>query len=178
MMQRCMILCAPTGADISTKKLNWLSVIFVRESVDGRLFVFEGGAWTCWTIIDEGEQFMSTSNTRKPTHPGVILDEHYIKPLDLNLDELAQRLGMARNTLFKIRTGKASVTPSLALSLAEAFDTTPQLWLNLQQKYDLWVEQNAKPHHRVMQIIHGGKFYAHPQNIALRKNYNLKKSAA
>jgi addiction module HigA family antidote len=74
---------------------------------------------------------------RKPTHPGEILDELYIKPLNLNLQKLADRLGIARNTLFKIRAGKANVTPSIALSLAEAFDTTPQLWLNLQQAYDL-----------------------------------------
>ena len=40
---------------------------------------------------------------RKPTHPGEILDEDYIKPLNLNLQKLAERLGIARNTLFKIR---------------------------------------------------------------------------
>jgi len=83
---------------------------------------------------------------RKPTHPGIILDEHYIKPLNLNLQELADHLGIARNTLFKVRTGKTDITPTLALTLAEAFDTTPQLWLNLQQKYDLWVEENKKIH--------------------------------
>ena len=74
---------------------------------------------------------------RKPTHPGIILDEDYIKPLNLNLQMLADRLSITRNTLFKIRLGKARVTPAIALSLAEAFDTTPQLWLNLQQNYDL-----------------------------------------
>lgn len=83
--------------------------------------------------------------TRKPIHPGTILDEHYIKPLNLNLQELADNLGISRNTLFKIRMGKMSVTPSIAMRLASAFDTTPTLWLNLQQKYDLWVEANEKP---------------------------------
>ncbi len=112
---------------------------------------------------------MNKHHIRKPTHPGTVLDEHYIKPLELNLDELAQRLGIARNTLFKIRTGKASVTPHLALSLAKAFDTTPQLWLNLQQKYDLWMEQNMGVHHRVIQIIKDGMFLPVPQNLALRK---------
>lgn len=93
---------------------------------------------------------------RKPTHPGMILDEHYIKPLGLNLQKLAEYLGVARNTLFKIRAGKADVTPSLALSLADVFDTTPQLWLNLQQKYDLWVEENEKPHKQLSPIIQNG----------------------
>lgn len=72
---------------------------------------------------------------RKPTHPGEILDELYIKPLSLNLQKLADRLGIARNTLFKVRSGELSITPAIALSLSEAFDTTPQLWLNLQQSF-------------------------------------------
>jgi hypothetical protein len=49
--------------------------------------------------------------TRKPNHPGIILDEMYIKPLNLNLQELADTLGISRNTLFKIRTEKSGVTP-------------------------------------------------------------------
>ena len=81
---------------------------------------------------------------RKPIHPGFILDEHYIKPLNLNLQELADNLGISRNTLFKIRSCKGSITPSIAVRLAAAFDTTPNLWLNLQQKYDLWVVKNEK----------------------------------
>jgi antitoxin HigA-1 len=82
---------------------------------------------------------------RKPTHPGIILEEHYIKPLNLNLQELADNIGISRNTLFKIRMCKMGVTPSIAIRLAAAFDTTPNLWLNLQQKYDLWIEENKKP---------------------------------
>lgn len=83
---------------------------------------------------------------RKPNHPGIILDELYIKPLNLNLQELAEHLGLSRNSLFKIRTAKASITPNIAIRLAEAFDTSPNLWLNLQQNYDLWVEGNEKAH--------------------------------
>ena len=112
---------------------------------------------------------MKTQITRKPIHPGIVLDEHYIKPLELNLDELARRLGISRNTLFKVRSGKASINPSLALSLAEAFDTTPQLWLNLQQKYDLWIEQQEGARRSVIQIIKNGLFLPLPQNISLRK---------
>ena len=83
---------------------------------------------------------------RKPNHPGIILDELYIKPLELSLQEVAETLGISRNTLFKIRLAKASVTPAIAIRLAEAFDTTPHLWLNLQQKYDLWIEETEHPH--------------------------------
>ncbi len=82
----------------------------------------------------KSEEFMAKK--RKPSHPGAILDELYVKPLALNLHKLADRLGVARNTLLKIRSGKASITPSIALSLADVFDTTPQLWSNLQTSYD------------------------------------------
>ena len=99
---------------------------------------------------------------RKPTHPGVVLDEHYIKPLRLNLQKLAGRLGIARNTLFKIREGKASVTPSIALSLADAFDTTPQLWLNLQINYDLWVGEHEHVH--IQPILKNGEILQIKQN--------------
>ena len=73
---------------------------------------------------------------RKPTHPGTILEEHYIKPLQLNITKLAEHLSISRNTLFKIRNGLASITVPIALAIAQAFDTTPQFWLNLQQKID------------------------------------------
>jgi addiction module HigA family antidote len=111
---------------------------------------------------------------RKPTHPGKILDEHYIKPLNLNLQKLADRLSIARNTLFKIRAGMASITPSIALSLTEAFDTTPQLWLNLQQKYDLWVEESE--HVQVKPIIKNGTILPIKQNIGIaRTSLNLRR---
>jgi addiction module HigA family antidote len=104
---------------------------------------------------------------RKPTHPGVILDEDYIKPLNLNLQMLADRLGIARNTLYKIRAGEANVTPAIALSLAEAFDTTPQLWLNLQINYDLWVEKHE--HVQVKPILKNGSILRIKQNIGIAR---------
>ena len=103
---------------------------------------------------------------RKPTHPGKILDELYIKPLDLNLQKLADRLLIARNSLFKIRSGRASITPAIA-ALSEAFDTTPQLWLNLQQTYDLWVEENEYEHESIQPIIKNGKVLSVRQNIEI-----------
>lgn len=106
---------------------------------------------------------------RKPSHPGEILDELYIKPLGLNLQKLADRLGIARNTLFKIRAGSANVTPAIAIVLAEAFDTTPQLWLNLQQAYDLWVEENEYVHRPIQPIIKNGKFLPIKQNMGIAR---------
>lgn len=101
---------------------------------------------------------------RKPTHPGKILDEHYIKPLNLNLQELADNIGISRNTLFKIRMGQLGITPGVAIRLATAFDTTPQLWLNLQQNYDLWVEEYEKPTRAVKSL-----YRTHPSRIRRKR---------
>ena len=75
---------------------------------------------------------------RPPTHPGGIIKRHYIEPLSLTISELANILGVSRKTLSKIVNENGSITPDMALRLSKAFKTTPELWLNLQQNYDLW----------------------------------------
>ena len=87
----------------------------------------------------------------------------------MNLQELADHLGIARNTLFKIRIGRANITPIIALAIAEAFDTTPQLWLNLQQKYDLWVEEYEKPHVHIAPIFKEGILFPIHSSSGIRK---------
>lgn len=81
---------------------------------------------------------------RPPTHPGGILRRQYIEPLSLTISELASTLGISRKTLSKIVNERGSITPDMALRLSKAFKTTPELWLNLQQNYDLWqASQNS-----------------------------------
>lgn len=75
---------------------------------------------------------------RPPTHPGGILRRQYIEPLSLTISDLANRLGVSRKTLSKIVNENGSITPDMALRLSRALRTTPELWLNLQQNYDLF----------------------------------------
>ncbi len=75
---------------------------------------------------------------RAPNHPGFILKRQYIAPLGLPVSDLAKTLGVSRKTVSKIVNGHGSISADMALRLSRAFDTTPQLWLNLQQNYDLW----------------------------------------
>ncbi len=56
----------------------------------------------------------------------------------MSVSEAAQKLGVSRKTLSKLVNERGAVTPEMALRLARAFETTPQLWMNLQQTYDLW----------------------------------------
>jgi antitoxin HigA-1 len=106
---------------------------------------------------------------RKPTHPGEILEEDYIKPFNLHLGKLADRLGLSRKTLHKIRAGTASITVGVAMALAEAFDTTPQFWLNLQQKHDLWTAEHQ--HKRVEPIIRNGEFIENAHNLPIAASH-------
>lgn len=75
---------------------------------------------------------------RKPTHPGRILKSHYLDPLHLSVSHVAQALGVSRKTLSQVINERGAVTPELALKLAKAFNTTAELWLNLQQAHTLW----------------------------------------
>jgi len=76
---------------------------------------------------------------RKPAHPGGLIKRQYIETLDISISTLAQTLGVSRKTLSKIVNEHASVSPNMALRLSKAFGTTAELWLNLQQTFDLWV---------------------------------------
>ena len=75
---------------------------------------------------------------RPPTHPGAILKRHYLQPLSLAISQAAAALGVSRKTVSKIVNTRGDITPDMALRLAKAFRTTPELWLNLQRNYDLW----------------------------------------
>jgi addiction module HigA family antidote len=75
---------------------------------------------------------------RAPNHPGGILKRLYLKPLKITTIDLARGIGVSRKTISQIINERSSVTPELAIRLSKAFNTTPQLWLNLQQSHDLW----------------------------------------
>ncbi|MCL6755395.1 HigA family addiction module antidote protein, partial [Nostoc sp. CCCryo 231-06] len=75
---------------------------------------------------------------RKPRHPGALIKRQYLEPLKMTNTQLAEILDVSRKTVSEIVNEQAGVSPTMALRLAIAFQTTPELWLNLQQNYDLW----------------------------------------
>jgi len=81
--------------------------------------------------------------TRKPTHPGEILREDVIKPLGLTVTQAARDLGVSRKTLSELINQKAALSSEMALRIAKATNTSPESWLNMQTKLDLW---NALQH--------------------------------
>jgi len=75
---------------------------------------------------------------RPPTHPGEMLLEEFLKPLGISQAELARRLGVSYPRLNEIVRGRRSVTPDTALRLAQVLGMSAELWLGLQQDWDLW----------------------------------------
>ena len=76
-----------------------------------------------------------------PPHPGEIIKDVYLDQLELTVTKAAKALNVTRKTLSSIINGKAGISPAMAIRLSKAFHTTPQLWMNMQQSYDLWHTQ-------------------------------------
>lgn len=81
---------------------------------------------------------------RIPTHPGEILQEQFLEPLELTQVALAKHLGIAVQRINEIVRGKRGVSPATAWLLAQALDTTPEFWINLQTNHDLAVSRPSK----------------------------------
>jgi addiction module HigA family antidote len=74
---------------------------------------------------------------RRLTHPGEVLLEEFLKPLQMSQNRLALDIGVPARRVNEIVLGKRSVSADTALRLARYFATTPQFWLGLQADYDL-----------------------------------------
>ncbi len=87
-----------------------------------------------------------------PPHPGEVLRELCLKPLDLSVSEAARALGVSRKTLSTILNGRAGISPEMAIRLSIAFDTSAESWLNQQTQYDLWSAEKRRKSLRVERL--------------------------
>jgi addiction module HigA family antidote len=78
-----------------------------------------------------------------PIHPGEVLREEFLVPLAMSAGELAKALGVPRTRIERIVKQQMGISPDTALRLGKYFDTTPNVWLNLQASYDLAIEREA-----------------------------------
>ena len=77
-----------------------------------------------------------------PVHPGEILHEEFLKPLNLSQNRLANEIGVPPRRINEIVHGKRRISADTALRLARYFRMSPQFWLGLQMDYDLDVEED------------------------------------
>jgi len=91
----------------------------------------------------------------KPIHPGEVLMEEFLKPMELSQNRLALATGVPPRRINEIVLGKRSITADTALRLGRYFGMSPQFWLGLQMDYDLDVtadnlekrlKKEVKPH--------------------------------
>ncbi|HGE6099940.1 TPA: HigA family addiction module antitoxin [Vibrio cholerae] len=92
---------------------------------------------------------------RRPVTVGQILVTEFLEPMNIEINELAEAMGVHRNTLSRIVHDKGALTAPMAIKLAAALGNTPEFWLNIQHSVELWdvrhstLEQEAKNVKRV-----------------------------
>jgi len=92
---------------------------------------------------------------RPPTHPGEMLLEEFLKPLGLTQRDLADAIYVPDQRVDEIINGRRGITTSTALRLAKFFDMSPDFWLNLQLRWDLYYTQKEEQE-ILNQIFSGG----------------------
>jgi len=96
---------------------------------------------------------MIPTNRMRPIHPGEILREEFLGPLEMSANALALELKVAAPRVNDIVRERRAITPDTALRLACYFGTTAQFWLNLQSAYDLKVTE-LKVGNRIRREVH------------------------
>ena len=86
---------------------------------------------------------MASGRRLPPVHPGEILREEFLTPMELSVYRLASEIKVSRPRLNDIVLGRRTVTTDTALRLGRYFGTTPEFWLALQTRYDLDVAERT-----------------------------------
>ena len=81
---------------------------------------------------------------RSPTHPGDMLLEEFLKPMGLTQRELANAIHVPYQRINEIINGRRGVTPSTALRLSRFLGVSPDFWMNLQLRWDLFFARQSE----------------------------------
>ena len=92
--------------------------------------------------LQNPDDTVMTKKKLNPLHPGEVLLEEFLKPMDLSQNRLAIDIGVPPRRINEIVLGKRRITADTALRLARYFDMSPQFWLGLQMDYDLDVTED------------------------------------
>lgn len=81
---------------------------------------------------------------REPTHPGEMLLEEFLKPMELSQRDLADGIRVSYQRVNELINRRRGITPATALRLAKFFGNTPGFWMNLQLRWDLYQAQQTE----------------------------------
>jgi addiction module HigA family antidote len=90
------------------------------------------------------KKMVRVPKNRIPTHPGEMLREEFLNPMELTQRELANGINVPYQRVNELINGKRGITPSTALRLAKFLGTTPGFWMNLQLRWDLYRAQQVE----------------------------------
>jgi addiction module HigA family antidote len=97
---------------------------------------------------------MMTNRQFNPAHPGEVL-RHYLDLENSTVQSIADHLKVSRVTLSRLLNGKAGVSPEMAIRLSKALRTSPEMWLDMQAKYDLWLARKTHRRLNIQPLISG-----------------------
>jgi antitoxin HigA-1 len=100
------------------------------------------------------EMTLELKRQTKPTHPGEVLED-ILDDLEINSEHIAQVLDISVQTVNAIFQGQQPITVDLAIRIGKAMGNGPQLWLNLQQKVDIWeaMRRNEETYDRIPSLV-------------------------
>ncbi len=130
-----------------------ISIVFAStingaSYLDGRMQVHM--MFNSLITISKFWRWKNDSSNRIATHPGVILLKEFLEPLGLTQKALATHIGIPIQRVNEVVRGKRGVSPDTAWLLSEAFNTSPEFWLNLQATHDLSLH---KPKNHVQPLV-------------------------
>ena len=99
---------------------------------------------------------------KNPPHPGLSVRMNCLEPLKLSVTEGAKVLGVTRQALNNLVNGKAGVSPEMALRLAKAFGSRPEVWLEMQMAYDLAQARQHEGEITVQRVARPALDHPHP----------------
>ena len=85
----------------------------------------------------------------EPLHPGIIVKDALIDGTGLSVTEAAEKLGITRTTLSRLLNGHAGISSEMALRLSQFFNTSVEMWINVQAQYDVWVIKQHSDHIKI-----------------------------
>jgi antitoxin HigA-1 len=100
-----------------------------------KLLIITNGSWRKENIM------VRIPTNRTPTHPGEMLLEEFLNPMGLTQRELANAIHVPYQRVNDIVNGRRGITPSTALRLAKYFNMTPDFWMNVQLRWDMYFAQ-------------------------------------
>jgi len=80
---------------------------------------------------------------RKPTHPGEILQEEFLSPMEMSQVQLAEKMNVSVQRINTLINGRRDMTAETAILLSRTLHTTPEFWMNLQVTWDLYKAEKA-----------------------------------